>query len=87
MHKEPKVGSKKYFEHEAKESDSTECKEREESPKHEEAEKKEMGKAAHLKHSQVEAKQHQLTNDLANHLHHPQIGAKGSNLPFKAPKC
>jgi len=91
-HKEPKAGdTKAYIKHESKESDAQEMKERKEDPMHEKTEQEEMGKAAHLKHPMVKnIKQHRLINDLAYHLHHPQMpgGPKGPAFPPQnKPKC
>jgi hypothetical protein len=84
-HKEPKVGSKEYLEHETKEITQMEAKERKEDPDHEKKEQKGMD-GMHLKHPQLKGEQKSLMNDLAYHLHHPQLGLKGAKLPPSNPK-
>lgn len=61
-----------------------ECKEK---SGHEMAEKR-VESGSHLKHPQIHGdKAQKLMNDMAYHLHHPQFGMKGPNMPFqKNPK-
>jgi hypothetical protein len=49
--------------------------------------KKEVKSGEHLKHPQIHGdKAQKLMNDLAYHLHHPQFGMKGPNMPVQSPK-
>jgi hypothetical protein len=91
LHKEPLRGDVKgYMEHEARESDSVERKERDMNPKAEEERQKDMN-GAHLEHTQIKSKHNkvmpELTNDLAYFLHHPQLAPEHKQFPTKAPKC
>lgn len=92
VHKEPSPKNiKATITHESKESDEVERKERNLNPKAEEEKQKEMGKAAHLEHTQVRSKHNkvmpELTNDLAYFLHHPQLAPEHKQFPTKTPKC